>query len=171
MTFLTINNLKAALCPGLFLSPQAGGGAGLLEKALLILLTPAVCHGHTAPVVPVLPYGWWWLFYPCRHSPLAVSSMPAFEAIIFHSKSWIFRAHLSLFRVAFPLLLLFGAVVGETCLWHHCYSGNQRRSGAASPPPSLRERNGVKEFSPRFNYFFSPLQTPYSHHEKGLCLD
>ena len=52
MTFLTINNLKAALCSGIFLSPQAGGGAGLLEKAVLILLTPTLCHGHTIPGCP-----------------------------------------------------------------------------------------------------------------------
>lgn len=133
------------------------------------MMTPTVCHGHTAPGCPcpsrmgdddcyIHTITLLFLYHPCQHS-----------------RQWSFvlrvessRVHLFLLRVAFPLLLLFGAVVAETRLWHHCHSGNQRWSGAASPPPSSRERNGVKEFSPRFNYFFSPLQTHHSPGERSL---
>ena len=106
MTFLTINNLKAALCSGLFLSPQAWGGAGLLEKAVLILLTPYSVDSHCMSWShhPWLsfPYRWWRLLYPCHHSPLAISSMLAFEAVIFCSKSWIFQGPPLLASSSFP---------------------------------------------------------------------
>lgn len=80
------------------------------------------------------------------------------------------RAQFFLPWVAFPLLLLFGSVVGERRLWHHCHSGNQRWSGARSLLPSLKERNRVKELSPMFNFFFLLFKPLILHNGRGLYL-